>query len=84
MWNNDSDEQISALGGYTSISAIETPQFNTVYGIRDESTNELSYVIYYIDHDWYPVTFNDDSTILAQVPISGMINYKGNIITTSY
>ena len=83
LWNNDTQEQIASLGGYTSISAIKNPQYNTVYGIRDESGN-LNYVIYYIDENWYPVIFNDNTTILAQVPISGMVNYKGKIVTTSY
>lgn len=83
LWNNNSNEQISSLGGYTSISAIKNPKYNTVYGIRT-STGNLSYVIYYIDHDWYPVTFNDEYTILAEVPVSGMVNYRGKIVTTTY
>ena len=83
LWNNNSNEQISSLGGYSSISAIKNPKYNTVYGIRTP-TGSLSYVIYYIDHDWYPVTFNDEYTILAKVPISGMVNYRGKIVTTTY
>ena len=83
LWNNDSGEQISSLGGYTSISAIKSPKYNTVYGIRD-SAGTLSYVIYYIDENWYPVTFNDEYTILAEVPVSGMINYRGKVVTTTY
>jgi hypothetical protein len=58
-----------------------------VYKIRDsKSIFNSKYMIYYIDEKWYPVVFDskDNSIIYAQVPVNGMINYRGDLIRRSY
>jgi hypothetical protein len=58
-----------------------------VYKIKNEkSPLEPTYMIYYIDEKWYPVTFDskDTSIIYAQVPVNGIINYRGDLIRRSY
>jgi hypothetical protein len=64
------------------IEDIENPVHNMVYKIK----NSPNYMIYYIDEKWYPVTFdsNDNSIIYAQVPVNGMINYRGDLIRRTY
>lgn len=64
------------------IKNIKNPIHNMVYKIKDKE----NYMIYYIDEKWYPVIFdsNDSSIIYAQVPVNGMINYRGDLIKRSY
>ena len=69
---------------YTS-TTIKKPEYNTVYGVVDEN-GIFSYKLYYLDGGWYDVEFEDInySTMLAKVPINGVINYKGNLIRKMY
>jgi len=64
---------------------IKEPQYNTVYGVIDEN-RIMSYKLYYIDGGWYDVEFEDEdkTTMLAKVPVNGMINYKGSLIKKYY
>ncbi len=73
--------------GYLSTQQIVNPKFNTVYTflksmeeIEDKTYLDFYYQIYYIDGQWYPVDFMSDNTILAAVPIYGMINYHGDLV----
>ena len=69
------------------IKDIQNPIHNMVYKIRDsKSIFNSKYMIYYIDEKWYPVVFDskDNSIIYAQVPVNGMINYRGDLIRRSY
>lgn len=60
---------------------IEEPKINTVYGVIDEN-GIFSYKLYYIDHAWYDVKFEDNekTTMIARVPINGLINYRGTLL----
>lgn len=62
---------------YSSIDSITNPKYNTLYYI------DGIYKIYYIDGQWYNTNYNSensDTTIIADIPIEGMINYKIQII----
>jgi len=74
-------ENIPFLNGYESTKDIKNPQYNVVYAIN--KTNK----IYYINDRWYDVekyASNDNLTILAKVPVDGMLNYRGRIISLIY
>jgi hypothetical protein len=80
------DEDLANYFGQ-KISDIQNPIHNMVYKIKNEKFPlEPTYMIYYIDEKWYPVTFDskDTSIIYAQVPVNGMINYRGDLIRRSY
>ena len=80
------EEDINNYPGQ-EIKDIQNPIHNMVYKIRDsESIFNSKYMIYYIDEKWYPVVFDskDNSIIYAQVPVNGMINYRGDLIRRSY
>lgn len=82
---NDPEKKIPELIGYSDISEIKEPKNNTVYGIK---TNDgLKYMIYYQDKAWYDVEFETDNnyeTIIAKVPVHGMINYWADIIRQEF
>lgn len=82
------DILIPEIDGYRSINDIKNPEYNTVYGFKneDEVNGDKIYKIYYINQGWYDVEFIDSQqqVILAQVPVYGMINYRGNIVKIKY
>ena len=67
-------------GTYTSQAAIKHPKYNTVYTIGDTR------YIYYINGQWYTVSQYDSQseTLLAAVPVEGLISYYGDVIRNSY
>lgn len=62
------------------VKDIPNPQYNTLYFING------NYYIYYVNGNWYPVEFSSEveSTVLAAVPIEGIVSYYGNVIRNSY
>ena len=62
------------------VKDIPNPQYNTLYFING------NYYIYYVNGNWYPVEFSPEveSTVLAAVPIEGIVSYYGNVIRNSY
>lgn len=77
--------------GFLSTQQVQNPKFNTVYtflksvtGTGDNEQIEYCHKIYYIDGKWYPVTFMEDNSIIAAVPIYGMINYQGRLVKRWY
>ena len=90
VWDEDDFWQIYedwyTLGeNFYKLSSVKKPQYNTVYGLIDDN-GIFSYKLYYIDDGWYDVTFEDENktTMLAKVPINGVINYKGSLIKKNY
>lgn len=90
VWDVDDFRTIydnwSQLGeSFYSSADVKKPVYNTVYGVIDEN-GIFSYKLYYIDGGWYDVLFEDEdkTTLLARVPINGVINYKGNLIKNIY
>ena len=83
LWNNATHSIIPALGGYED--TVKNPEYNTVYGFKNKD-GSISYKIFYIDNYWYNVTFYDEeqTILLADVPIHGMINYRGDLIRQKY
>lgn len=64
---------------YTSIQEVDNPHYNTIYTI-----NGTRY-IYYINGNWYTVSdLEQENTILAAVPVEGIISYYGDVIRNSY
>lgn len=57
------------------------PTFNTVY--PDNNQNKW---IYYIDGNWYPIDsqLSTETTIIAKVPVYGIINYQGELERVTY
>lgn len=70
---------------YYDLDTVKKPEYNTVYGVIDEN-GIFSHKLYYLDGGWYDVEFEDEekTTILAKVPINGVINYKGNLMKKVY
>lgn len=64
----------------TVVSQIKNPKYNTVYQVNN------ALYIYYIDGSWYPIKYIEDSdnTMLAAVPIEGLVSYYGDIIRNTY
>ena len=72
---------------YNSKDEIKKPVLNTVYNIN----NELK--LYY-NYQWYDFAFASIDTIdgntsterigIAAMPVEGMINYYGTVMTTNY
>jgi hypothetical protein len=90
VWDEDDFWQIYedwySLGdAFYKLSSVKKPQYNTVYGVINEN-GIFSYKLYYLDDGWYDVEFeNEDKTsMLAKVPINGVINYKGSLIKKIY
>lgn len=78
---------------YRSLADIENPKHNTVYYVKNKT------YIYYINEEWYEVSLNADGpkekddkleeyptslSIIASVPVEGMINYYGSVIRSDY
>lgn len=63
-----------------TLSSIKYPQYNTIYQVNGKL------YIYYLNGKWYPVQYIKDSnnTILASVPIEGIVSYYGEIIRNTY
>lgn len=63
-----------------SFGGIKHPQYNTIYRIEDKL------YIYYINGLWYPVQYIEDSddTVLAEVPVEGIVSYYGEVIRNTY
>ena len=81
----NNDIIIPAVDGYLSTNDIKNPEYNTIYGFKNGDSKK--YKIYYIDQSWYDVTFLDEENktlILADVPVYGMVNYRGNIVNIKY
>lgn len=76
MWECSFDEG----GPYTSVSDIKFPQINQVYEIGGDLR------IFYYDGQWYPVERFDGTNdfVLAQLPVEGIVNYVGDVITSEY
>lgn len=80
--------------GFLSTKQVEQTQnlkFNTVYTFLKELKNNgnkvFYYQIYYIDGNWYPITWirqNADIKIVAAVPIYGLITYRGRLVKEVY
>lgn len=90
VWDEDDFQQIYddwyTLGtAFYKLSSVKKPEYNTVYGVVDEN-GIFSYKLYYLDEGWYDVKFEDDdkTTMIAKVPINGVINYKGSLIKKIY
>lgn len=64
----------------SEISDIKNPRYNTVYQVAG------SLYIYYINGQWYPIGYMDgyEDTMLAAVPIEGLISYYGDVIRNTY
>lgn len=84
VFNLNEEKRIPAIDGYASTDDIEDPEYNKIYGIQNGESK--IYKIYYIDNNWYNVQFLDDnqSLILAEVPVYGMVNYRGNLVRIKY
>ena len=63
-----------------STSQIKNPKYNTIYQINDEL------YIYYLNGNWYPVQYieGSDDTMLAAVPVEGLVSYYGEVIRNTY
>ena len=84
---------IPAIDGYLSTNDIKNPEYNIVYGFYDGvdkngNSKPKKYKIYYIDQQWYDIEFlepkQEQTLILAKVPVYGMVNYRGNLVKLSY
>ena len=71
--------------GYIHPQQISNPKFNTIYRftkkVENNTPTEFYYQIHYIDGNWYPVVFLEDDSVLAAVPVYGLINYHGNLLS---
>ena len=84
---NDIGEQPVQVVKYMDVSEVEKPVLNTVYNINGDLK------IYY-NYQWYSFAFgkiddinnnNSTETIgIAFMPVEGMINYYGTVMTTNY
>ena len=63
-----------------TIDEVPHPKYNTVYSVNGKL------YIYYVNGQWYEVQEMEDieNTILAAVPIEGIISYYGNVVRNSY
>lgn len=59
---------------------VKNPQYNTIYSINN------TLYIHYINGEWYQVEEMEDveNTVLAAVPVEGIISYYGNVVRNSY
>lgn len=83
---DNSAQQNNINEAYSNIEQIKNPKYNTIYGIQDVNDNAILYKIYYIDSNWYNVSFlnNNKTIIIAKVPVYGMINYQGTLIKQTF
>nr|DAN84876.1 MAG TPA: hypothetical protein [Caudoviricetes sp.] len=87
------DGEVYDQSSYRSLVDIEDPKHNTVYYVKNKT------YIYYINEEWYEVALNADGpkrkndkleecptslSIVASVPIEGMINYYGSVVRSDY
>ena len=78
-YNLDEWEFVDETGNnYSSFNEITNPQYNHVYEVNNKQK------IYYIDGQWYDFNKTTEEIGLAKVPISGIINYKGDLIKKTY
>ena len=78
-YNLDEWEFVDETGNnYSSFNEITNPQYNHVYEVNNKQK------IYYIDGQWYGFNKTTEEIGLAKVPISGIINYKGDLIKKTY
>ena len=63
-----------------TVTEVSHPKYNTVYNVNGKQ------YIYYVNGQWYEVQEMDDieNTILAAVPIEGIVSYYGNVVRNSY
>lgn len=63
-----------------AITEVPHPKYNTIYNVNGKQ------YIYYVNSQWYEVTPMEDieDTVLAAVPVEGIISYYGNVIRNSY
>ena len=63
-----------------NITEVPHPKYNTIYNVNGKQ------YIYYVNSQWYEVTPMEDieDTVLAAVPVEGIISYYGNVIRNSY
>ena len=63
-----------------TITEVPHPKYNTIYNVNGKQ------YIYYVNGQWYEVQEMDDieDTILAAVPIEGIVSYYGNVVRNSY
>ena len=74
-WNPITEYSIPA-----EVNDIKNPRYNTVYQVAG------SLYIYYINGQWYPIGYMEkyEDTMLAAVPIEGLISYYGDVIRNTY
>ncbi len=63
---------------YTSVVEIEKPKMHVVYTIGGRQW------IYYTNNHFYEIEQQSNDTILAKVPVDGLVNYYGAVIRDSY
>ena len=63
-----------------TITEVPHPKYNTIYNVNGKQ------YIYYTNSQWYEVTPMEDieDTVLAAVPVEGIVSYYGNVIRSSY
>ena len=63
-----------------AITEVPHPKYNTIYNVNGKQ------YIYYVNSQWYEVTPMEDieDTVLAAVPVEGIVSYYGNVIRNSY
>ena len=63
-----------------TITEVPHPKYNTIYNVNGKQ------YIYYVNGQWYEVKEMDDieDTVLAAVPIEGIVSYYGNVVRNSY
>ena len=63
-----------------TITEVPHPKYNTIYNVNGKQ------YIYYVNGQWYDVQEMDDieDTVLAAVPIEGIVSYYGNVVRNSY
>lgn len=63
-----------------NITEVPHPKYNTIYNVNGKQ------YIYYVNSQWYEVTPMEDieDTVLAAVPVEGIVSYYGNVIRNSY
>lgn len=64
----------------SGVEQIKDPKYNTVYSVNGKL------YIYYINGQWYDVEEMTDveNTMLAAVPVEGIVSYYGSVIRNSY
>lgn len=65
---------------FSNFTDVKHPKYNTIYTINGKQ------YIYYINGQWYTTSSLDEEnqTLIAAVPIEGIISYYGNVVRNSY